>query len=99
MEFAIFPTRKSESLSTEVAKVVDYIKSTGFSYTLGSMGTTIETPGMEEATEILLQSQRILATSADRVYCTAKFDIVNKAGMRMQEKIDAVEKKIGELHK
>jgi uncharacterized protein YqgV (UPF0045/DUF77 family) len=99
MEFAIFPTRKAESLSTEVAKVVAFIKSTGYSYTLGAMGTTIETPGMEEATEILLKSQQILAASADRVYCTAKFDIVNKPGMRMHEKIASVQKKIGEVQK
>jgi uncharacterized protein (TIGR00106 family) len=99
MEFAIFPTDKGESVSPWVAKVIDMIRASGYSYKLASMGTTIETETLAEALKILEKASAILEVDANRIYATAKFDIRKSDGNRMMQKVEDIEKQIGEVQK
>ncbi|MDF1550943.1 MAG: thiamine-binding protein [Bacteroidales bacterium] len=99
MEFAMFPTDKGSSVSSEVSKIIEMIRNSGHSYKLGAMGTTIETETLSEALEVLNKSYIILEPHSDRVYCSVKFDIrAGKMG-RIQKKLSSIEEKIGKVEK
>ncbi len=97
MEFAMFPTDRGESVSSEVSRVIEMIRESGCSYRLSPMGTTIETEEMAEALGILQKAHDILAVSSARIYSSAKFDIRRGKSGRLQGKIASVEEKIGRV--
>jgi len=99
MEFAMFPTDKGTSVSTEVSKVVELIKNSEVNYKLGAMGTTIETETMAEALAILQKSCDVLQVNSERVYASVKFDIRKGKMGRMTGKIKSIENKIGKVEK
>lgn len=99
MEFAMFPTDKGTSVSSEVSKVINMIKNSGVSYKLSSMGTTIETETMQEALKILEEAYKVLEPNSERIYSSVKFDIRKGSIGRMEAKLDSIEKKIGEVNK
>ena len=99
MEFAMFPTDKGASVSSEVSKVVELIKNSGVNYKLGPMGTTIETETINEALQILEKSYSVLAKNSERVYSSVKFDIRKGHLGRMEDKIRSIENKIGKVDK
>ena len=94
MNFAMFPTRKNESLSPYVAKVVKSIRSSGFESQLTSMGTIVETDTLGEALLVIDNAYKTLEDSCDRVYVTVNIDIRKSEKGRIHSKIDSVEKKI-----
>lgn len=99
MEFAMFPTDKGTSVSTEVSQVIEMIKNSGHSYKLGSMGTTVETRTMSEALEILEKSYKILEKNSERIYSSVKFDIKKSEMGRLNAKVQSIENKIGKVEK
>ena len=98
MEFAIFPTDKGISVSKYVSLVIDMVRNSGFEYKLTAMGTIVETSDMQSATNILLKAQQLLEPRAERIYCTATFDIKTGDKGRMTNKILSVESKIGQVN-
>ena len=56
VEFAMFPTEKTESKSAFVARVLDIVDKSGLTYQLTPMGTIIETETMQEALDIVRKS-------------------------------------------
>lgn len=98
MEFAMFPTDKGISVSEYVSQVIEMVRNSGYSYKLSAMGTIVETPNMESATEILTKAQQILEPHSERIYCTAKFDIKKSEMGRLEGKIQSVESKIGKVN-
>ncbi|PLX22258.1 MAG: hypothetical protein C0599_06810 [Salinivirgaceae bacterium] len=98
MEFAMFPTDKGISVSEFVSKVIDMIKNSGYAYKLTAMGTIVETPTMEEATNILNKAQQVLEPYSDRIYCSAKFDIKKSEMGRLENKVASIEKHIGKVN-
>lgn len=98
MEFAIFPTDKGISVSKYVSLVIDMVRNSGFEYKLTAMGTIVETSDMQSATNILLKAQQILEPHAERIYCTATFDIKIGDKGRMTNKIISIESKIGQVN-
>lgn len=99
MNMAIFPTDKGDSVSKYVAEVIQYIRQSGVSYQLNSMGTTIETETMEEALAVINGAYEILEPQASRVYCNITMDIRKGQSDRMKHKVESVEAKIGEVAK
>jgi uncharacterized protein (TIGR00106 family) len=98
-EMAMFPTDKGESVSPYVSRVIKHIRESGVNYQLTPMGTIIETETMKEALEIISQCYDTLNEDCQRVYCAVKFDIRQGQSGRMQQKIQSIENKIGEVKK
>ena len=98
LEFAMFPTDKGISVSEFVSKVIEMIKNSGFSYKLTAMGTIVETPDMQSATDIINKAQQALEPYSDRIYCSAKFDIKKSEMGRLEQKIQSIEKHIGDVN-
>lgn len=94
VNFAMFPTDKGISVSPFVAKVVEIIRSKGFSSQLNAMGTLVETNTLTEALAIIDEAYRVLEADCDRVYVSANFDIKKGPMGRIQSKVISVEEKI-----
>ncbi len=100
MEFAMFPTDRGESVSSEVSQIIKVIKEKTSHYKLTPMGTVIETDTMKEALEILLECNKTLENlGAKRIYSSVKFDIRQGKNNRLASKIQSIENKIGEVNK
>jgi uncharacterized protein YqgV (UPF0045/DUF77 family) len=95
----MFPTDKGISVSSEVSKVIEMIRNSGYSYKLGAMGTTIETDTMPQSLEILNKAYTILDRNSARIYSSVKFDIKKGPGGRLEAKTKSIENKIGEVSK
>jgi uncharacterized protein (TIGR00106 family) len=98
-EMAMFPTDKGESASPYVSRVIKSIRESGVNYQLTAMGTIIETETMDDALQIIRQAYELLSGDCNRVYCAVKFDIRQGKTGRMQQKIQSIERKIGEVNK
>lgn len=98
MEFAMFPTDKGISVSSEVSKVIEMIRNTGYNYKLGSMGTTVETDTMPQALEVLNKAYQILEKNSARIYSSVKFDIKKGPVGRIEAKMKSIENKIGQVN-
>ena len=99
IEFAIFPTDKGDSVSSEVSKVINLIRESGYNYQLTAMGTLIETNTMPEALDIVNKSHDILAENSNRIYCTMNIDSQKGKDNRLKTKVEAVEEKIGKVNR
>jgi uncharacterized protein (TIGR00106 family) len=94
MDFAIFPTDKGTSVSTQVARVVNIIKDSGFNYQITAMGTLVETEYMQEALDLIEKSVKVIEIDCDRVYATVKFDIKRGAVNAINQKVKSIESKL-----
>jgi uncharacterized protein (TIGR00106 family) len=99
MQFAMFPTDKGTSVSKEVSRLIEMIRSSGVKYKLGPMGTTIETETFSDALNILEKSYNVFSENSERIYATISFDIRKSAMGRMEKKLEAIEQKIGQVNK
>ncbi|MFO7867762.1 MAG: MTH1187 family thiamine-binding protein [Bacteroidales bacterium] len=91
-EIAIFPLGKESGMGVYVSRVINRIKEFGCDYSLTAMGTIIETETLAEALEVIQASYKVLESDADRVYCTATFDITKTGSNRKDKKIASVRK-------
>lgn len=99
MEFAMFPTDRGDSVSKEVSQVIKMIKENANAYQLTAMGTIIETETFDEALEILSKCHNVLNNlGASRIYSSVKFDIRSGKSNRLEQKINSIIKKIGEVN-
>ncbi len=99
LEYAMFPTDKGDSVSKYVSKIIDMVRSSGFPYKLSAMGTIVETPTIEDATQIINKSYALLEPHSNRVYTSIKMDIQKQKDNRLVTKIQSIENKIGEVNK
>lgn len=97
LEFSMFPTDKGSSVSDEVGRVIDMIRSSGVDYRLTAMGTIIETESLEQALEIVNRAYQILEPRSQRVYSSLKIDIRKGLSGRLEAKIQSIEEKIGRV--
>jgi len=94
MNFAMFPTRKSESVSPFVSKVVELVRAKGFSNQLTAMGTIVETDTLGDALNVIEDAYATLEDECDRVYVTVNIDIRKGKSGRIKSKIQSVEDKL-----
>jgi len=89
MDIQILPSIDSggeKEMYAVIDAVIAYIISTGLTYEVGALGTTIEGE-FDELTEILNKAQDICFThGADRVCTIAKFDH-KRNGITIEEKV------------
>ena len=94
MNFAMFPTRKSVSVSPFVSKVVDSVRSKGFDNQLTAMGTIVETNTLAEALSVISDAYSTIEDECERVYVTINIDIRKGQAGRIYSKVKSVEEKI-----
>lgn len=99
LEFAMFPTDKSESVSLYVSRIIQMIDHSGVNYQLTPMGTIIETNTMHEALQIIEKAYQQLSPDCNRIYSSLKFDIRKGKDNRLRGKVKSIEDKIGEVKK
>jgi uncharacterized protein (TIGR00106 family) len=95
VEFAIFPTEKTQSKSEFVARVLDIIDKSGLDYQFTPMGTIIEAPSVQEALDVVNQAYLELQKDCGRVYSTIKIDYREGSDKRLYKKTASVEAKLG----
>lgn len=94
MNFAMFPTRKSESVSPFVSKVVESVRAKGFENQLTAMGTIVETENLQEALSVIEDAYAAIEDDCERVYVTVNIDIRKGKTGRIRSKVQSVEEKL-----
>lgn len=94
MNFAMFPTRKSESVIPYVSRVVERVRSLGFDSQLTAMGTIVETNTLHQALGVIEEAYATLENDCDRVYVTLNLDIRKGDLGRIKSKVQSVEEKL-----
>jgi uncharacterized protein (TIGR00106 family) len=93
IDFSIFPVGKGESVSSYVAQAVEIIRASGLVHKLGPMGTTIE-GDWNEVMEVVTCCFEALKKDCDRVYLTIKADYRKGPPGRIENKVNAVERRL-----
>ncbi len=92
--FSTFPVDKGESLSGEVANVIQLIDASGLNYQVTGMGTLIE--GDWDAVMNLVKScHQALRKNSRRVYTRLTIDDREGATNQLTGKVAAIEAKLG----
>jgi uncharacterized protein (TIGR00106 family) len=96
VNLTMFPTSKSrgESVSADVAKVIDIIDKSGLPYRLGPMSTAIE-GSWNGVMPVVNKARLMLRRKHSRVYIIMTIDDRKGAKGRLTGKIKSVEKKLG----
>ncbi|MCC6964526.1 MAG: MTH1187 family thiamine-binding protein [candidate division Zixibacteria bacterium] len=94
VEFSIVPMGVGESVSKEVAKVIDIIDRSGLNYRTHAMGTIIE-GDWEQCLALIKQCHDAVRAAAPRVYTRIAID--DRAGGKstMDRKLKSVREKLG----
>ncbi len=94
VEFSVVPMGKGDSISSQVAEVIDIVDRSGLPYRTHAMGTLIE-GSWEECLVVIKRCHYALRRSAPRVYTRIAID--DKKGKKglLDAKLRSVEKKLG----
>jgi uncharacterized protein (TIGR00106 family) len=92
--FSTFPVDKGESLSDEVARVIQMIDSSGLSYQTTAMGTLIE-GDWDRVMPLIKQCHQTLRKSSKRVYSRITIDDREGAVNQLTGKVSSIELKLG----
>ncbi len=94
VEFSVAPMGKGESISADVAKVIDLIDKSGLHYKTHAMGTLVEGE-WEQVMLLIKQCHDLLKGNSPRVYTRIAIDDKGSKTEMMTEKLQSVENKLG----
>lgn len=94
LEFAMSPTGQGESLSAQVARVLDVIDKSGVAYQLTPMGTILEGE-WDEVMAVVTACFRALQAECPRIGMNLKMDWRAGTESRLRSKISRVEEHLG----
>ena len=94
VEFSMVPMGKGDSISAEVARIVDLIDKSGLKYETHAMGTLIE-GSWDECLSLIRQCHDKLRESAPRVYTRIAIDDREGDKSKMDRKLASVQEKLG----
>lgn len=94
VEFSVAPMGVGESISQEVAKVIDIIDRSGLKYRTHAMGTLIE-GDWEQCLAVIKQCHDAVRAASPRVYTRIAIDDREGNLSNMDRKIDSVRQKLG----
>jgi uncharacterized protein (TIGR00106 family) len=97
LEFSMFPTDKGESVSPYVSRIIAMVRDSGLEYRLTPMGTVVEADTLEEVLALVGRAYACLEPDCRRVYSSLKLDIRKGPAGRLQDKLRAVEERIGKV--
>jgi len=95
VEFAMFPTEKTQSKSAFVARVLDIVDQSGLPYQLTPMGTIIEAENVGEIFAVIEAAYAQLQEDCSRIYSTIKIDYRTGPIGRIDQKVKSVEANLG----
>ena len=95
VEFAMFPTDRTESKSAFVARVLDLVDRSGLPYQLTPMGTIIEAETVSEIFALIEKAYSELEIESNRIYSVIKIDYRKGPVGRLAKKKASVEEKLG----
>lgn len=94
VQLTMFPTDKGkESVSADVARIIDIIDRSGLAYKLTAMATIIE-GSWEQVMPVINKARLMLKRTHSRVYIIITIDDRKGAKNRLTGKITSVEKKL-----
>jgi uncharacterized protein (TIGR00106 family) len=93
-EFSVVPVGKGVSLSPIVARVLRIVSESGVSYKANPMGTVLEGT-WDEVMGIIKKCHDEVMKEAERAVTTIKIDDRTGADLRMEKKLESVERKLG----
>lgn len=91
VQFSIFPVGGKESLSDDVAKMLDMIDKSGLSYKFTPMSTIVE-GSWDDVMALIKKCHAGMRQSNNRVYTSIVIDDREGAEQRITGKVEAVEK-------
>jgi uncharacterized protein (TIGR00106 family) len=95
VSLAMFPTDSAgESVSADVARVIDIIDKSGLPYRLTSMSTVIE-GDWDRVMEVVNKARLMLRRKHSRIYIIMNIDDRKGAKRRLTGKIRSVERQLG----
>jgi len=94
VSLSMFPTDKGESVSSEVAKIIDIIDRSGLSYKLSAMATVIEGE-WEDIMNLINECRLKLHETSNRVYIVMTVDDRKDASGRLDGKVRSLKDKLG----
>ena len=94
VEFSVAPMGVGESISKEVAKVIDIIDRSGLKYKTHAMGTLIE-GDWEQCMAVIKQCHDVVRAASPRVYTRIAIDDRHGNLSNMDRKLDSVRDKLG----
>jgi uncharacterized protein (TIGR00106 family) len=94
LEFSMAPRGHAESLSADVARIIDVIDRSGVTYRLTPMGTILE-GSFDEVMQVVGDCFRALEPDCPRIGMNLKMDYRAGTESRLQSKVDAVERHLG----
>lgn len=94
LEFAMAPRGHAESLSADVARVIDVIDKSGLPYQLTAMGTIIEGE-WSEVMAVVTACFEALKADAPRISVSLKADYRAGYSGRLQAKVQKIEERLG----
>jgi uncharacterized protein (TIGR00106 family) len=94
LEFSMTPVGEGESMSRQVARILDIIDRSGVTYQLTAMGTILE-GDWDQLMGVVTDCFRALQADCNRVSMNLKMDYRNGAESRLVSKVDAVEGHVG----
>ncbi|MEE9441175.1 MAG: MTH1187 family thiamine-binding protein [candidate division Zixibacteria bacterium] len=89
-QFTIFPVGARESLSKDVAKILDIIDKSGLTYRFTSMSTQVE-GSWDEVIALIKKCRDSMRRAHNRVYLSITIDDRKGARKRLDGKIESVE--------
>ncbi|MCK5127719.1 MAG: MTH1187 family thiamine-binding protein [candidate division Zixibacteria bacterium] len=89
-QFSIFPVGVRESLSKDVAKILDIIDKSGLSYQFTAMSTIVE-GNWDEVMALIKKCRDAMRKSHSRIYTSIVIDDRKRARKRLSGKVEAVE--------
>jgi uncharacterized protein (TIGR00106 family) len=92
-QFTVFPVGAKESLSKDVAKIMDAIDKSGLPYKVSALSTTVE-GNWDEIMALVKKCHNIMRRANNRVYTSITIDDRKGARKRLTGKIDSLEQKL-----
>ena len=94
VSFSVAPADMGESLSSQVARIIDLVDRSGLDYRLGPMETTVEGE-YDEVMELVRKCHMEMRAVSRRVLTSIRIDDREGAEKRLKGKIESVEKRLG----
>jgi uncharacterized protein (TIGR00106 family) len=94
LEFAMAPTGQGESLSAQVARILDVIDRSGVAYQLTPMGTILEGE-WDQVMGVVTACFKTLQADCPRISMNCKVDYRAGGASRLRSKIEKVEAQLG----
>jgi uncharacterized protein (TIGR00106 family) len=97
-EFSIVPIGKGSSIGDQVAEVLKIVDASGLPYKINPMGTVVEGE-WDEVMKLIKQCHKTVMKTGERALTTISIDDRKGKPNRIDQKVKAIEKRIGKALK